>query len=114
MPEVKAFAAVSPVIELEACMQSIERRENRIYEWNFCRNLQSRMRRKARAFPELVPRYRALYGRGSYLPKAYQQEVAARVRMAGRRHGLPRAERTDHRRLAGPAPQPPPEQLALL
>ena len=51
LPEVKAFAAVSPVIELEACMQSIERRENRIYEWNFCRNLQARMRRKARAFP---------------------------------------------------------------
>jgi predicted alpha/beta-fold hydrolase len=50
-PEVKAFAAVSPVIELEACVQSIERRENRIYEWNFCRNLQARMRRKARAFP---------------------------------------------------------------
>lgn len=50
-PEVRAFAAVSPVIDLEACMQSIERRENRIYEWNFCRNLQARMRRKARAFP---------------------------------------------------------------
>lgn len=51
MPDVKAFAAVSPVIELETCMQSIERRENRIYEWNFCRNLQARMRRKARVFP---------------------------------------------------------------
>jgi predicted alpha/beta-fold hydrolase len=50
-PEVRAFAAVSPVIELEACVQSIERRENRIYEWNFCRNLQGRMRRKARVFP---------------------------------------------------------------
>jgi len=53
MPEVKAFAAVSPVIELEDCMQSIERRENRIYEWNFCRNLQGRMRRKSKSFPEL-------------------------------------------------------------
>jgi len=51
LPEVKAFAAVSPVIELEACMQSIERRENRIYEWNFCRNLQGRMRRKSKHFP---------------------------------------------------------------
>ena len=51
MPEVKAFAAVSPVIELEACVQAIERRQNRIYEWNFCRNLQARMRRKVRAFP---------------------------------------------------------------
>jgi predicted alpha/beta-fold hydrolase len=50
-PEVKAFAAVSPVIELDACVRSIERRENRIYEWNFCRNLQARMRRKARVFP---------------------------------------------------------------
>ena len=27
-------------------------RESR-YEWNFCRNLQSRMRRKARVFPDL-------------------------------------------------------------
>ena len=53
LPEVKAFAAVSPVIELEDCMQSIERRENRIYEWNFCRNLQGRMRRKAKTFPDL-------------------------------------------------------------
>jgi len=53
MPEVKAFAAVSPVIELEDCMQSIERRENRIYEWNFCRNLQRRMRRKEQHFPGL-------------------------------------------------------------
>ena len=50
-PEVKAFAAVSPVIELEDCMQSIERRENRVYEWNFCRNLQGRMRRKDKHFP---------------------------------------------------------------
>ena len=52
MPEVKTFAAVSPVIELEACMQAIERRENRIYEWNFCRNLQGRMRRKSLHFPD--------------------------------------------------------------
>lgn len=51
LPEVKAFAAVSPVIELEACVRAIERRENRIYEWNFCRNLQGRMRRKAAHFP---------------------------------------------------------------
>jgi uncharacterized protein len=53
LPEIKAFAAVSPVIELEDCVRSIERRENRIYEWNFCRNLQRRMRRKAKAFPDL-------------------------------------------------------------
>jgi predicted alpha/beta-fold hydrolase len=52
-PELKAVAAVSPVIELEACVQALERRENRIYEWNFCRNLQGRMRRKSKHFPGL-------------------------------------------------------------
>jgi predicted alpha/beta-fold hydrolase len=52
LPEVKAFAAVSPVVDLDACMRAIERRENRIYEWNFCRNLQGRMRRKAQVFPD--------------------------------------------------------------
>jgi predicted alpha/beta-fold hydrolase len=52
LPEVRAVVAVSPVVELEACVRAIERRENRAYEWNFCRNLQSRMRRKARAFPD--------------------------------------------------------------
>ena len=50
-PELKACCAVSPVIELDQCVAAIERRENRIYEWNFCRNLQDRMRRKASAFP---------------------------------------------------------------
>jgi predicted alpha/beta-fold hydrolase len=50
--EVAAVAAVSPVMELEACVRAIERRENRLYEWNFCRNLQSRMRRKAKASPD--------------------------------------------------------------
>jgi predicted alpha/beta-fold hydrolase len=49
--ELVAIGAVSPVMELETCVRAIERRENRIYEWNFCRNLQARMRRKARAWP---------------------------------------------------------------
>lgn len=50
-PALIGVAAVSPVMELETCVRAIERRENRIYEWNFCRNLQARMRRKARAWP---------------------------------------------------------------
>lgn len=50
-PELKGVAAVSPVIDLEACVQALERRPNRIYEWNFLRNLRARMRRKALAFP---------------------------------------------------------------
>ncbi len=53
LPDVRAFCAVSPVLELEACVRAIERRENRAYEWNFCRNLQGRMRRKARVFPDM-------------------------------------------------------------
>jgi DNA repair photolyase len=47
----------------------------------------------AREHPELVPRYRELYARGSYAPKHYQQGVAARVRIAARRHGLDRPSR---------------------
>lgn len=51
LPELKAVAGVSPVIDLPACIDAIERPANRLYEWNFCRNLQTRMRRKARTFP---------------------------------------------------------------
>lgn len=43
----------------------------------------------AREHPHLVPRYRQLYGDGAYTGQAYQREVAARVRLACRRHGLP-------------------------
>jgi DNA repair photolyase len=71
----------------------------------------------ARTHPELEERYRALYRGGSYAPKAYQQEVAARVYGAARRRGLNRSGMTEHRRPAGPpepVPPVPPEQLALL
>jgi predicted alpha/beta-fold hydrolase len=50
-PQVKGVAAVSPVIDLEACVAALERRGNRIYEWNFLRNLRARMKRKAAHFP---------------------------------------------------------------
>src|SRR5688572_11986562 len=52
-PELKAVCGVSPVIELESCVRAIERRENLIYQWNFVRNLRGRIRRKARAFPNV-------------------------------------------------------------
>ncbi|GAA1800376.1 Rv2578c family radical SAM protein [Luedemannella flava] len=51
----------------------------------------------ARHRPDLLPRYRELYGTGSYAPAAYQQGVGARVRMAARRHGLVRADAADRR-----------------
>jgi DNA repair photolyase len=71
----------------------------------------------ARHHPALLPRYRELYGRGSYLGQAYQRELAARVRLAARRYGLDHAEANTARDVpaapARPASQPP-EQLTLL
>ena len=40
--------------------------------------------------PELIARYRGLYGRGAYAPKAYQQQVSERVRALARRYGVGR------------------------
>jgi len=49
--QLKGVAAVSPVIDLAACVDAMERRGNWIYQWNFMRNLRARMIRKARVFP---------------------------------------------------------------
>ncbi|HTM24539.1 MAG TPA: alpha/beta fold hydrolase [Vicinamibacterales bacterium] len=51
LPALKAVCAVSPVLELEACIRALERRSNFIYQWNFVRNLKARMRRKDLAHP---------------------------------------------------------------
>ncbi|MBX6748502.1 MAG: Rv2578c family radical SAM protein [Micromonosporaceae bacterium] len=56
----------------------------------------------ARTRPHLVDRYRALYGRSSYAPKAYQRMIGARVAQAARRYGLVRAAAPDHRGIAEP------------
>jgi len=50
-----AVCAVSPTMDLARCVEALERRSNRIYEWNFVRNLKARMRRKAAAS---VPRWK--------------------------------------------------------
>jgi DNA repair photolyase len=69
-----------------------------------------------RTHPELVDRYRSLYGRGSYAPKAYQRELTARVAIAARRHGIGRWQAGEHRLAAQPDARPAPvvEQLTLL
>jgi DNA repair photolyase len=41
-----------------------------------------------REHPELVPRYRELYGRGAYAPKAYQRSISVRVAELTRRYGV--------------------------
>jgi uncharacterized protein len=54
-PQVKAFAAVSPTLDLAACIAALERTPNWLYQWNFVRDLKKRVRRKARLFPDLYP-----------------------------------------------------------
>lgn len=41
--------------------------------------------------PDLTPRYRELYGDGSYAPQEYRRELAARIKPLIRAHGLERA-----------------------
>jgi len=57
-PAVKAVAAVSPIVEVDRCVEALERRQNVIYEWNFVRHLRQRMRRKARFHAEGFPMHR--------------------------------------------------------
>ncbi len=44
-------AAVSPIIEIEACTRALERPGNALYQWNFVRDLKRRMRRKDQWHP---------------------------------------------------------------
>jgi hypothetical protein len=46
-----AVCAVSPTMDLAACVDALGKRSNVVYQWNFVRNLKARMRRKAAAFP---------------------------------------------------------------
>jgi predicted alpha/beta-fold hydrolase len=52
-PQLKAVAAVSPIMEIGLCVAALERRSNWIYQWNFVRDLKRRMRRKGRFRPGL-------------------------------------------------------------
>jgi len=50
-PQLQTVIAVSPTMDLGLCVEALERRSNRIYEWNFVRNLKRRIRRKSRIWP---------------------------------------------------------------
>ncbi|BCJ53906.1 radical SAM protein [Actinoplanes sp. NBRC 14428] len=67
-----------------------------------------------REHPSLAPRYRELFGGGSYLPQSFQNELGARVRLAARRHGLHRAEPREARQTGAEEPAAEPQQLTLL
>jgi DNA repair photolyase len=56
----------------------------------------------AREHPALVPRYRALYGRGAYVPAEYRSWLAGRVAPILARHGLDRHSGGTARRLTDP------------
>jgi DNA repair photolyase len=60
--------------------------------------------------PDLVERYRALYGGGSYAPRAYQERVCAQVRELAARHGIGAAppSATPRRAPTATAPRPLP------
>ena len=51
----RGVGAVSPVLELAACVRSLERRPNVAYQWNFVRGLKARMRRKDKCTPGRFP-----------------------------------------------------------
>ncbi|MBB5869498.1 DNA repair photolyase [Allocatelliglobosispora scoriae] len=67
-----------------------------------------------REHPELLARYRELYGDRAYLGKDYQREILARVRTAGRRHGIGAGGDSFRTARRTSVPAPPPEQLSLL
>ncbi len=50
-PVVKAFVAVSPTLDLAACIDALERRSNWLYQRNFLVSLRARIRRKATLYP---------------------------------------------------------------
>jgi DNA repair photolyase len=74
------------------------------------------------AHPELAGRYAALYRRGAYAPKDYQEEIAGRVRELAGRYGVGRhtagrdgaGQARAPRPQVSPAPVARPEQLTLL
>jgi predicted alpha/beta-fold hydrolase len=51
----RGVCAVSPVLELSACVRALERRQNAVYQWNFVRGLKARMRRKDACQPGRFP-----------------------------------------------------------
>ena len=52
LSQLRSICAVSPTMDLAACVAALERPENLLYELNFVRNLKRRMRKKVRLFPD--------------------------------------------------------------
>lgn len=54
-PPLRGVCAVSPILEVGACVRELERRRNFIYQWNFVRGLKRRMKRKGETHPGRFP-----------------------------------------------------------
>jgi predicted alpha/beta-fold hydrolase len=52
-PQVRAVAAISAAMDLAPSADALHERQNRLYEWNFLRELRKRMQRKSRLYPGL-------------------------------------------------------------
>jgi uncharacterized protein len=97
---VRGVVAVSPALDLERCVQAIERPSNYAYQWNFMRDLRARMRRKVQAWPgafDLAPLggirtirrfddvytapYHGFAGASDYYYKASALRVVDRIRV---------------------------------
>jgi len=54
--ELKGVATVCPALNLSACADALERKENALYQWHFVKGLLARYRRKAELFPSRYAR----------------------------------------------------------
>lgn len=99
-PALKGACAVSPTMELAACVDALERPSNKLYEWNFVKDLKARMRRKAACWPgryDLAPLrdirtvrqfdeaytapHHGFAGASDYYQRAASMRVADRIRV---------------------------------
>jgi predicted alpha/beta-fold hydrolase len=98
--QVKAFAAVSPAMDLAASADALHSWKNWVYEQKFLRGLQRRFRRKAGLFPdrydlghlrrfasirefdhEITARYEGFAGADDYYHRASSARVVDRIRV---------------------------------
>lgn len=52
----RGAAVVCPALDLSACADALEKKQNYLYQWHFVRGLMARYRRKAELFPGKYPR----------------------------------------------------------
>jgi predicted alpha/beta-fold hydrolase len=73
--QVRAVAAVSAAMDLAPSADALHERQNRLYEWNFLRELRRRMERKAQLFPGL---YEVSALRGLRSIREFDDRITAR------------------------------------